>query len=160
MFSFINNRSIKKTILLGMVLCMLFMLSGCVSVDTDDALLSMKKVDFEYHKETDITTVHCTLEIQNDTIYTIESFEVNFGVYSKGEKLETEPYSYDHRIKHGETESVSILFTANGEVDEVAFSSWTPNFEPLWKAYINVIVVLGIILLAGIVLWIKEKFFD
>ena len=110
---------------------MLFMLSGCASVDTDDALLSMKKVDFEYHKETDITTVHCTLEIQNDTIYTIESFEVNFGVYSKGEKLETEPYSYDHRIKHGDTESVSILFTANGEVDEVAFSSWTPNFYPL-----------------------------
>ena len=149
----------KKVIAFTVALLLLFMLSSCESVDKDDASLSIEQVTYEYHNETDITTVYCTLAIQNNTIYNMSSFEVDLGAYCNGENVETEPYSYEYRIKHGQSESVSIMFTAKGEVDQVALTTWTPQFESIWKTYINVIVVVVAVIVLGVAFWIKEEFF-
>ena len=152
-------RSIRRTILFLLMLCMLFTLSGCGSVDKDDAFLSIKQTDFEYHEETDITTIYCKVAVQNDTIYNISSFEVNLGVYCNGESVEMEPLSYKHRIKHGELDTLTLTFTAQGEADLVALSSWTPHFESIWKTHLNTIIILIAVAVIGVVIWIKETFF-
>ena len=103
--------------------------------------------------------VFCEVNIQNDTIYNIKSFEVDLGVYCNGEPVENEPYHYNARIKHGETKSVSISFTAEGKVDQTGLVSWIPQFESLWKTYLTLIVIVIILLVIGVVFWIKETFF-
>lgn len=150
--------AMKAIALFTVMLSLLFTLSGCASVDKDDATLDIEQVEFNYHEETNITTVYCTVAIQNDTIYNISSFEMNVGVYFNGEKIETEPLSYKHRVKYGEEDSVTLTFTVSGEVDEVALTSWTPCFETIFKTHINVIVAVAALILLGLVSWILDLF--
>ncbi len=149
----------KKAVVFTVALLLLFMLSGCESVDKDDATLSIEQATYEYHNETDITTVYCTLAIQNHTIYNMSSFEVDMGVYCNGENVENEPYSYEYRIKHGQSESVNVMFTVQGEVDQVALTTWTPHFESIWKTYVNVIIFVVAAIVLGVAFWIKAEFF-
>lgn len=153
----INKKlKLKKIFLCGLLLLTLFTLVSCESVDKDDASLTLTSVDYEYYEETNITMVSCKVDIQNDTIYNIKSFDVDLGVYCNGEPVENEPYHYNSRIKHGEKQSVSISFTAEGEVDHTGLVSWTPQFEPLWKTHLTLIVIVVILIVVGIVFWIKE----
>ena len=153
MRNIVHNHAIKKVILLVLMLCFLFILSACESVDKDDASLSIQQTEFEYHEETDITTVYFTVEVQNNTIYNISSYEVDLGAYCNGESIEIEPLSYNHKIKHGSSDRVNLTFTAKGEVDRVALSTWTPHFETIWKTHINAIIALVAIIILGVVLY-------
>ena len=159
-----NTVSMKNKKMTAILLCVflmlsLFVFSSCDSVDKDDATLDLNDVTFEYYEETNVTMVSCKAEIQNATIYNLDSFAVDLGVYCNGERIETEPYQYTHRIKHGETESVSISFTVEGKADYVGLVTWTPHYEPLWKTYINVIVVAAVVIIVGVAYWVKEGLF-
>ena len=153
----------KKMSFLILILSLLFLLSACDSIDKDDADFLLKDTQFEYHEETNITTVTCNVNIFNGTIYNISSFAVDFGVFSNGERIETEPFQYNHRVKHGSLESVGITFTVEGKIDQVIYSSWTPQFESVWKTYINVfiavIAAIIILVIGRIAYWIYDEFF-
>ena len=138
---------------------LILMLPSCASVDKDDAVLSLNWVRYEYHENTNRTTVYCDITIQNDTIYTIDSFELNLATFSDGVQLANEVDQYEQRVKHGESGTITITFTAEGKVDRIDLASWTPHCEPLWKTYINAIVILSIAIVAGVFFWIKEEFF-
>ena len=153
-----NKMLRKKNIFLIFLFLLPLILSSCGSVDKDDALLTLEQASFEYHKETNITTVSCEVAIQNDTIYNISSFDVDMGVYCKGEHIETEPYQYKHRTKHGESEVLTISFTVTGEIDRVSLIDWTPHYETFWKTYINVIVISIVLVILGVVIWIINLF--
>ena len=149
----------KRIILFLSTLGMILVLSSCQSVDKDDFYLTIEHVDFEYHENTNVTIVSCKVYLQNDTIYNVRSLDVEFGVYSDGVRLKDKSCHYDFEIKHGEQDQRVFEFTEEGKIDRVGLVSCTPNYESVWKTYINVIVVLGIALIAGIVYWIHEEFF-
>lgn len=154
----LNTKVSKVIFLFSTVLVLLFTMSGCVSVDKDDAVLTLEHTRFEYHEETDITTVTCRVRIDNNTIYNISSFSVDLGVCCNGVQVENEPYHYEYRVKHGKDESTTISFNAPGEVDQVALVKWTPNYETVWKTYLTEIVVLIVLAVISIVYWITTLF--
>ena len=132
------NQSIFKTLIAcTLLLLMIVMLSSC-SFNKDDAELTLLKTEFEYYEETNITLVKCDIKIKNDTIYNINSFDLEIGVYSNGECISSESKKYDCRIKHDEEKSVSVSFTVDGEADYAALTTWAPNYEPFWKIIFNI----------------------
>ncbi len=150
---------IQKIFLFALTLLLLLTLPSCGSFDKDDVEISVNWTQYKYHPETNRTTVYCDVTITNETIYNIDSIELNLELYSNGLKMSDEVYQFQQRIKHGEFESVTITLTAEGQIDRSALVSWTPNYEPLWKTYINAIVIGGLLLLAGVFFWIWEEFF-
>ena len=154
-----NCRLMKRIILFLSAFCMILILSSCQSVDKDDFYLTIEHVEFEYHENTDVTIVSCQVHLQNDTIYNVRSLDVEFGLYSDGVRLKDKSCHYNVATKHGEQDQRVVEFTEEGKIDKVGLVSCTPNYESIWKTYINVIIVLGIALIAGIVYWIYEKFF-
>lgn len=149
---------LKKVFLCCLLLLTLFTLVSCQSVDKDDASLVLLSTDYKYYEETNITRVSCEINIKNDTLYNIKSFDIELGIYSNGEAVENEPYHYDCRIKHGETENVTISFNEEGKIDQVGLVSWTPQFETLWKTHLTLIVIVVVLIVIGIAFWINETF--
>lgn len=89
--------------------------------------------NFEYYEDTGMTKVSCLFVIDNDTIYNINSFDIDLGIASNGVRIETEPFHYELRVKH-ETEKTAIFqFYMEGEIDDAGLVSYTPNYEPFWK---------------------------
>ena len=154
-----NRKKLPKTFLLALTLLLFLTLPGCGSVDKDDAELSVNWTQYKYHPETNRTTVYCDITITNDTIYNIDSVELKLALYSNGVRVFDEATQFEQRIKHGEFETVTVTFTVEGEIDSSALVSWSPNCEPLWKTYVNVIVIAGLLLIAGVIWWIWETFF-
>ena len=149
----------QKHLLFTLMLLLLFALVGCESVDKDDALVSLKNIRFEYHENTNMTTIYCDVDIVNNTIYNLDSFGLNLSTYSSGIMISNKDVEYNLNVKHGESSSATATFTQEGEIDRVGLVSWNPNFEPLWKTYINTLVILGLLLLAGIAYWVYQMFF-
>ena len=128
----VKNKKTKIIFTCALLLLFSLILSSC-SLNKDDASLSLVDSELQYHEETNITTVYCKLVIENDTAYSINSFEVDFNVSYKGQAIDTDSYSFDQRIKHGEDEVITVSFNVGGEVDQVGLVKWTPNFDPFWK---------------------------
>ena len=157
-----KKRDIQKAFFCILLLLSILTLPGCdsvVSVDKDDSYILLDSTEFEYHEETNVTTVYCTVVLQNDTIYNIRSFEVNFQTFCNGERLDTDPCTYEYKIKHGKTQSTVLTFTQEGKVDRVGIASWEPVHEPFWKTYLTPIVIVGVIVIGGIAFWLYDEFF-
>ena len=149
---------VKNALLLLLLLTSLFTLTSCGSFDKDDAEISLQPIRYEYHPETNMTTVYCFVDIQNETVYNIESYALNMKLYSNGVNVANEEYHFEERIKHGEFCNPTVTFTHEGSIDRVEFASWTPNYEPLWKTYINVLVILAALIILGIGSWVYDLF--
>ena len=154
-----NGRQACRLLFCVLLILFVFLLPSCASIDRDDAELEIQTVHYDYHPETDITSVTCEVVISNETIYNIRSFDVDLGVYINGERVQNEPYTYTHRIKHSQTERMSISFTAPGEVDQVGLVTWTPQFETFWKTYMNWILIAIVLAVASLAIWIWNEFF-
>ena len=116
---------------------MMLILPSC-SFNKDDAELTVLKTEFEYYEETNITLVKCVIEVDNDTIYNINSFDLVMNVYSNGECISSESRHYDYRTEYNNIEYGSISFTVDGHADYAALATWTPNYEPFWESVFNI----------------------
>ena len=148
----------RAIMLILMALMAIFALVGCTSLNKADAQIYLTETTFQYHEETNKTTVHCSATIENPTVYTIVSFDVKLGVYSDGVCMSDGDYQYVNRVKHGEIESISLSFSADGEIDHVGLISWTPQFEAIWMSYLTEIVIVGLVLLVGAYFLIRNLF--
>ena len=155
-----TNRAsrLKRLFSCGFLLIFMFTFWGCQSVNKEDVNFDFQVQDLVYHEETNVTVITGKVSIRNDTIYNMESFDLKLSSYYKGAHIESNDYSYEQRIKHGKSEHIGIALRVNGEVDYVGYVSATPHFEPLWKTYLNVIIVLGVLILAAICYWIYKEF--
>lgn len=136
-----NSLKFKKMFFCGIFLLSMLVLSSCDSpIGKDDTYFKLGEVSFEYHEETNITTMACYVSIENDTIYNIEKFAVELNLYCDGALVENKTYKYDYRIKRGENDVVGISFSAEGEIDQVGVVAWNPEYESVWKTYINEII--------------------
>ena len=133
----INKSMFKSAISCMLLLLVIVMLPSC-SFNKDDAELTLIKTEFEYYEETNKTMVKCYIQVSNDTIYDIDSFDLVIGVYSSGECISAESKHYDSRVEYNKTENKSISFTVEGKADYAALQTWTPNYEPFWKIIFNI----------------------
>ena len=155
-----SKRKIAKIIsAFWLIVLSFFMLTGCSSFDKDDSSIDIKNIDFKYYEETNITKVSCQLEIKNGTIYNISDFTIVLRTYSNGAIINEYSYEYDTRIKHGESQACTITFNQNGEIDDVGFIRWEPQFESIFKTYMTWIIIAGVVLISIPIIWIFKEIF-
>ncbi len=132
---------------------MIFTLSSCQSADKEDAKLTVLNEKYDYDAAADKTYVTWEAIIDNCTIYNINSFKINFKLYSGTDFIGANTYDYNAKIKHGDNYYTNTFnFSVDGKIDRIEINSWYANYGGIWDAYKVwfIIIIIVTVIASGI----------
>lgn len=149
-----KNKIFKIFNVLFLLVLFVPMLVGCQSTDKTKSYFNTKAISiskFNYDSSNNQTTVTWATTLTNETIYNIKAFSVKFELYSGETLVDTETYTYNRFVEHGQEYTSAFTFTHKGNIDSIKYKSWTATYTTFWETY-KIWIIVSVVIVAVLTL--------